>query len=322
MPNASYKVKASVPGPTGVRAKTLPGSKSQGDSTNPKQGNSVNPDWDEDETPKQYQSKSASGDGKITQGSSSIKQPPQVTSEDLDLSDDLDAIFEGADLTEEFKEKALTVFEAAVAAKVNELVEGVVAELEDEFEETKTAIEEEITEKLDQYLDYVIEQWMEENELAVEAGIKSELSENFLQGLRELFAENFVDIPEDKEDVVTDLALRVRDLEDRLNEEMQKNIELTAENTDIYKAAIIADISEGLTDTQAAKLESLAEAISFDDAEEFREKVEVLRESYFPEDGSVDADFDEDPISLNEDKVVNPNMKSYVSAISRTSKKR
>lgn len=290
---ASYGVKASVPEPTGVRAKKLPGSKDQGDKTNPKQG------------------------------SSTIAQPPQVTSEDIDVSDDFEAIFEGTDLSEEFKEKALVIFESAVVQHINEHVEAIAEEMAAEFEAAKESLAEEMSGQLDQYLDYVIEQWMEENQLAVETGVKSELSETFMQGLRALFAENYVDIPEGKEDIVTQLAERLEAVEAQLNAALEENIELNSALGEYEREIAFAEMTEGLTDTQIAKLQALTEKVSFTNVDEFADKVGTLRESYFPSgDNGGDGEFDDDPIDLNEDAPAgNPAINAYAAAISRSVRK-
>ena len=321
MAKASYGVNAKVAEPTNVRAKALPGSKTQGDSAPPKQGSSVDPDYDDDDTPKQYQTKTASGDGKIEQGSSRISQPPQVTAEDLDLSDDIAAIFEGVDLSEDFKNKATFVFETAVAAKANELIGQYADQIQEEFEAIQQDISEDLTLKLDQYLDYVIEQWMEENELAVESGIKSELAENVLVGLRDLMVENYISVPEDADDLVNTLASRIEELEGELNHAIDENVELKSLVKDAERQAVFEEFTEGLTETQIAKLASLAESLDFETMDDFREKLETLRESYFPENISRATYDDEDPIDLNEETTP-ANMQGYVSAISRTAKKR
>lgn len=324
---SSYGVAASVPGATNIRAKKLPGSQEQGDDENPMQGSSAGLKAKAGKVEDQVQSKS-SGEGaesNVAQGSSKIKQPAQVTAEDIDVVDDVAAIFEGADLTEDFKNKALVIFESAVVSKINEKLEEITEEMQGELEDIKNSLAEELTEKLDSYLDYVVEQWMEENQLAVEVGLKSEITENFLQGLRSLFVEHYVDIPEEKVDVVENLATRVADLEESLNVEMTKNVELNKRVNGFEREIAFANMTEGLTDTQAAKLESLSESIAVSDIEEFKSRIKTLRESYFPSAPKVDLNeqsLDEDPVDLVEENVSgDPSMRSYVTAIARTIKK-
>ena len=324
---SSYGVAASVPGPTNVRAKKLPGSQDQGDDEYPMQGSSAGLKAKAGKVEDQVQSRSSgeNAESHITQGSSKIKQPPQVTAEDIDVIDDVEAIFEGAELTEDFKNKALVIFESAVVSKINEKLEEITEEMQSELEDIKTSLAEELTEKLDSYLDYVVEQWMEENQLAVEVGLKSEITENFLQGLRSLFVEHYVDIPEEKVDVVENLATHVADLEESLNVEMTKNVELNTRVNGFEREIAFANMIEGLTDTQVAKLESLSESISFSDIGEFKSRVKTLRENYFPSALKVDLNgqsLDEDPVDLVEETVVgDPSMRSYVTAIARTIKK-
>jgi hypothetical protein len=212
----------------------------------------------------------------------------------VDMSEHVNALFEGESLSEEFRAKALTIFEAAVNTKLQEEV----ANLEEAFAETLAeeveAIQEELASNVDDYLNYVVEQWVSENEVAIEAGLRTELTEEFISGLRQLFAENFIDIPDEKVSVVEELAASVEELQNKLNEEIERNVELSKVLAESKKSEVLHTVVEGLTDTQADKLKTLAENIEFTDAEEFASKITTLRESYFPT--SVNAQQELDPV--------------------------
>jgi len=264
-----------------------------------------------------------------TEEVTSIREVQQITSSDLDVSEDINAIFGGEDLSEDFVTKATTVFEAAVVSKVNEILENVTVDLEAELESEKEEIVESISARLDDYLEYVAEEWMKENELAVEQGIKAEITENFMVGLRNLFTENYIDIPEEKVDLVDELASKVAELEESLDAELEKNIELRKEVSESVKTSILRDVSEGLTETQAEKLKSLSEGVDFDSAEDYAKKLETIKENYFGSDSEEETTLsegyviDEEPIDIDEETEgkVDPGMRSYMDAISRSIKK-
>jgi len=251
----------------------------------------------------------------------------RITSADVDVTADVAAIFEGADLTEEFKTKASEIFTAALVHKINEAVEKIEAENEASIEAKNAELIEALSHTLDEYLDYVIEQWMEDNKLAVETGLKAQMTEEFLTGLRTLFSEHYVNIPEGKTDVVEELAAKVEALESSLNEEITKNIELKKQISSFEREVAIVEVSEGLTDTQIVKLESLSEAIEYTNAENFKAKLKTLREAYFPSPNpttfATQATLDDEPIAENdaESVPVDPAMRNYMNAISRSLKK-
>lgn len=257
----------------------------------------------------------------------SIKEMRQITAEDVNVAEDIDAIFGGQDLSEEFVEKAQTVFEAAVVSKVNEILETVTVDLEAELEAEKEEISESISTKLDDYLEYVAEEWMKENELAVEQGIRSEIVENFMVGLRNLFAENYIDIPEEKVDLVDELASKVEELEGSINEEMEKSIELRKELVEQKKVIAMSAASEGLTESQAVKLASLAEGVDFVDEDSYQEKLDTLKETYFAaeaaEELTEEVAVDEEPVEISEEAedAIDPAMAQYIESISRSLKK-
>ena len=256
----------------------------------------------------------------------SVRELPKITSEDVTVTEDVAAMFEGTeDLTEDFKEKAAIIFEAAVVAKVNEQLEKISTNFEAEMSEEVEKLQKEMTENLDQYLDYVVEQWMEENRLAVEQGLKAEMVEDFLKGLKGLFEEHYVEIPDEKVDVVEELATKTEELESKLNEEIEKNVELHGVVEKYKRDQLIESVCEDLTDTQKAKFETLAEGIDFVDEETFTNKLVIVKESYFGNGEEVTTSYDlDDDEPLAEDtseKAVPREMAQYVNAISRSIKK-
>ena len=251
----------------------------------------------------------------------------KISRDDIDVSEDIAAAFSGSDLSEEFKAQATEIFETAVVSAVNMKLAEMAEQAEEEHAEEIKSIEEGLTTKIDEYLDYVVEQWMEENKLAVESGLRSEVTENFLSGLRNLFAENWIDIPEEKVEVVEELAGEVEHLTASLDEEMQKNIELKKQVEKFEREIAFVDVSEGLTEMQIAKFESLAEAVDYEDAESYKERLETIRSSFF-ESRSQDVTegrttLDEEFIETSEisEKKLEPNMQVYSAAISRSVKK-
>jgi hypothetical protein len=214
-------------------------------------------------------------------------QSPRDTFEfEVDVKEDMDAMFNGSDLSEEFKTKATAVFEAALKTNLKKYKEVLDEEYDVTVEEAVSVIAEEMETKVEKYLNYVAEGWMSENEVAIESSLRTELTEDFISGLRNLFMENFIDIPEDKVPVVEEMSAKVAELEEKLNEEIKKNVDLSASINEAKKTAavatIIATVTEGLTDTQAEKIKTLAEATEFTTEEEFTTKVNALKESYFP----------------------------------------
>jgi hypothetical protein len=199
------------------------------------------------------------------------------------MKEDVASLFaDDSNISEDFKTKAATIFEARVFDRVAQIQEQMEAEYAGMLAEALEEIKSELTEKVDDYLNYVVEQWMEENEIAIESGLRSEITEDFIAGLRNLFAENYINVPEDKVDLVEELAAKVEDLETKLNEEIETNIEYKKALTEAFKEQLTVGVCEGLTATQVEKLKSLAESVDFSTEEEFVEKLETLRENYFP----------------------------------------
>ena len=243
----------------------------------------------------------------------------------LDVKDDIDALTEGEDLSDAFKSKASTIFEAAVQAKVNQVMVEREQELEEQMNQRLTeeleSYVQEIVEKVDNYLNYVSEEWVKDNKLAIEKGIRSELTEGFLVGLKDLFTEHYITIPEEKVDVVDDLFGKVEELEKDLNEQVQKNVDAQAELTKIKKEKVLTSLTKDLTETQKEKVAELAENVEADDAEEYEQKVEVLKENYFPTEEKKVALVEDVETSNNDDEseteTVPKGMEKYMSAISR-----
>ncbi len=241
----------------------------------------------------------------------------------VDFSDDLNAIMENeATLSEEFKEKTAVIFEAAIKSKLAEEIDRLEEKYNEELEAEINSTKEDLVEKVDSYLNYVVENWMEENKLAVQTGLRTEIAENFMNNLKDLFTESYIEVPESKVDLVDDLADQVAELEESLNATTASAIEM-AEELEAYKReAIIQEASRDLADTQVEKLKSLVNDIDFDNEETFAEKVATVKESYFAKTKAVSesADFESDDED-GETVEVSGSMAQYISALNRTSKK-
>ena len=204
-----------------------------------------------------------------------------IVEEEIDIEEDVNALLGGEELSEEFREKAKLVFESALNSKVSEIHEALEAQYEIKLEEAKEGLKEALTDRVDSYLEYVAEEWMTENELAIEHGLKTEMTESFLSGMKGLFEEHYVTIPEDKYDVLESMVEKLDDMETKLNEQIDKNIGLNQRLSESVSDNILDQVSEGLAVTQKEKLASLAESVEFESEEEYREKLETLKESYF-----------------------------------------
>jgi len=252
----------------------------------------------------------------------------KIKKEDLEINveKDVKALMEGEEtLSDEFKTKAATIFESAVSTKilseVNSRIEILEGEYAQELEEAKEEHSTQLTEKVDGYMSYVVEEWMKDNELAVERGIRSELVEDFMTGLRNLFQEHYIDIPEEKVDLVDDLFGKVEELEGKLDEEINRSVDLKKELSEYKRDETIREVSDNLADTEKEKLSKLAEGIEYEDKEQFNEKLGVLKENYFPtNDAKAETSSDGDPVTNSEElneKVVDPSMTHYVDALAR-----
>ena len=240
--------------------------------------------------------------------------------ESYDMSDDIDALVGGEELSEEFKNKAKVVFEAAVSAKVSEIKEELESQKRDEVVEASNEIKEELVNKVDSFLGYVAEEWVKDNELAIERGLKSELTENFIQGLKALFEDHYVEVPDDKLDVVDELASKIEDVEAKLNEEVSKNIDLTSERDELVRNKVVSEVSSDLTTSEVEKLTKLIEDLDQD--EDFESNVKTIKESYFRGEKSklqLDEEVvsDSDENTSTEDKILDPSMAAYSAAIGK-----
>lgn len=240
---------------------------------------------------------------------------------EVDMAEHVNALLEGEDLSEEFQAKATTIFEAAVKAKLEEEVALLEQAYAETLEERVEEIMEELASNVDDYLNYVVEQWIAENEVAVESALRSELTEDFISGLRSLFAEHYIDVPEEEVQVVEELSSTVEELEAKLNEEIQRNVELTSMLAESRKVELAATVCEGLSDTQTQKLLALVENVEYTDDESFVEKISTLRENYFPTAFKADAVLDRvesaDPQTITEENLNGP-MAKYVKALGKS----
>ena len=209
-----------------------------------------------------------------------VTETEEIVAE-YDIEEDVNALLQGEELSEEFQEKARTIFEAAINAKVAGIREELEAKYEEKFVEEVASAKESLAERVDSYLEYVADEWMSENQLAVESGLKSEMSESFLTGMKTLFEEHYVSIPEDKYDVLESMVEKLDDMETKLNEQIERNISLNKRLAESVADGILDQVSEGLAQTQKEKLASLSESVEFESETEYREKLETLKESYF-----------------------------------------
>ena len=264
-------------------------------------------DEDEDEEDKEVKEASHSDDDEEDED----EDKEESKKESYDMSDDVAALVEGEDLSEEFQNKAKVVFEAAVSAKVSEIKEELESQKREEVVEASNEIKEELVNRVDSFLGYVAEEWVKENELAIERGLKSELTENFIQGLKGLFEDHYVEVPDDKLDVVDELASKIEEVEAKLNEEVSKNIDLSQERDELVRAQVVSEVSSDLTSSEVEKLTKLIEDLDQD--EDFAQNVQTIKESYFSDskeklqlDEEVVSDSDEN--TSTEDKILDQSM--------------
>jgi hypothetical protein len=297
-----------VPDPVGGRA-TLPASKQQGDAM--AKSKDITPGQEVDECDPETNTKPT--------GDMSAQNKASVA-----MKEDIEAMFNGEELSEDFKEKATVIFEAALASKVEQIESALEEQYTEKLEQATVEVYEQLTAKVDEYLDYVVEQWMKENQVAIESTLRTEIMEDFVAGMKNLFAEHYIEVPEEKYDVLGDLSQKIQDLEDKLNETISENIELKSQLSEMTKDEMIQDVAEGLAATQVEKFKALAEGVTFDSAESYKRKLEIVKENYFPTDKKAVQLDNEEAESLSEGyegkKVVTP-VSNYVQAISRTIKR-
>ena len=247
-----------------------------------------------------------------------------VEEEVIDVEEDINALISGEELSEEFQEKARTIFEAAIRTKIAEIKEEMKSEYENSLVEEVAAVKAELSERTDAYLEYVADEWISENQLAVEHGLKTEMTESFLTGMRGLFEDHYVTIPEEKYDVIHSMVEKLDEMEDKLNEQINKNVALNKRLSESVADVILADVSEGLALSQKEKLASLAENVEFESESNYREKLATLRDSYFSANPSAQRNHSEN-ISEGAEGGHQPEvsglMESYLQTLNRVSKK-
>jgi len=251
-----------------------------------------------------------------------VAEAPDYT--EISIDEDVNALVAGEELSEEFKEKAKTILEAAVKGKVIQIKEVLDAEYESKLLEEVEEIKGALNERVDSYLEYVADEWFTENQLAVEGGLKEELTESFMTGLKSLFEEHYVSLPEDKYDVLESMVEKLDDMEAKLNEQVEKNVALNRRLAESSADVILADVSEGLAETQKEKLASLSESVEFASEESYREKLETLKESYFPSKKSAPAQAKSETLSEGVDsspESISGSMASYLKMVSAISNK-
>ena len=251
------------------------------------------------------------------------KKKMKVAMPEINVKEDIAALVQGEELSEEFKSKAATIFEAAVHQKVMEVSSEKIDELEKEFQdnlqEEIVSFRDELTEKVDGYLNYVVEEWMKENELALESSLRSEITEEFMSGLKNLFTEHYIEVPEEKVDIVENLFDKVEELEEKLNSQIQENVKVKDELNDYRKNKILEEVCEDLADTQAEKMKSLVDGVTYEEnADDFENKVKMIKESYFPNQVKQDENIEqEDVVSEDEVSEESPKMNNIMEAYSR-----
>ena len=252
------------------------------------------------------------------------KKKIKISMPEINVKEDIDALVEGEELSEEFKTKASTIFEAAVHQKVMEIATKKTEDLEKEYQsdlqEEIVSFRDELTEKVDGYLNYVVEEWMKENELALDSSLKSELTEEFMGGLKTLFTEHYIEVPDEKVDIVESLYDKVEELEEKLNSQIDDNVQVTSELNEYRKNKILEEVCDDLADTQSEKMKSLVEGVSYeDDADDFENKIKTIKESYFPnqtkQDANVEQESDDTP--TEETPEMSNIMEAYSKAIAR-----
>ena len=266
------------------------------------------------------------GGGKKTMREEEEVEGTVVSEQKVDVKEDIDALFaDDQTISEEFKSKVTTIFEARVTDRIQQIEEQVEAKYAGMLEEAIESVRTQLEEKVDDYVNYVVEQWLEENAIAIESGLRAELAEDFISGLHKLFAENYINVPEDKVELVDELATKVEQLESKLNEEIEKSIGYKKSLIEATKQQVTRSVCEGLTETQVEKIKSLAESVEFSTEEEYQTKLETIRENYFPS-GVKKADEEqlheqvsaEDAGETKKQVSADPYVSSVANAISKT----
>jgi len=277
----------------------------------------------EEETPEEVVSEEETTEEKVV-AEAEVTEEEVVEEQEFEVETDVQALLAGEELSEEFQEKARTIFEAAIKSKVSEIKESLEASYEQALVEEVQNIKEALEDRVDGYLEYVADEWIAENAIAVEAGLKTEMSESFLAGMKQLFEEHYVTIPEDKYDVLESMVDKLDEMETKLNEQIDRNVALNRRLAESTSEVIFSEVAEGLAETQKDKFASLAENVEFESEADYREKLDTLKKSYFPEETSTQRDHTE-TISEGTEAVaqtsVSPLMESYMQTLGRVAKK-
>ena len=245
------------------------------------------------------------------------EQKESLDIESIDVTDDVNALIEGEDLSEEFTSKAKTVFEAAVKSKLRSEIGRIEVEKTQEFAEETEKFKTELAEKVDSYLDYVVKEWMQENELAIDRGLKGEIAEDFITGLKALFEEHYIDVPDEKYDILEGQAQKIDELESKLNETINKMTEMNKEKSTLVREQVIAKVSTDLAETEKEKFEGLVEDVEFTGEEDFTTKLNTLKENYFPKSVATQT-LEEEVETENQEVDVSGAMAAYMSAIQKS----
>ena len=299
-------------------------SKSESDDDEDEDDDDADDEEDEDEDDKPFPPKKEGW-----------KKGKKVAKEDIDVKEHIDAMLSGQDLTEDFKDKAQTIFEAAVLDKINEEVDRMEVQYAETLEENLVEIRTEISEKVDEYLTYVAKEWLEENKLAVENGLRLEIMEGFIKGLKTVFTENYIDIPEEKVDLYAESVKNLDETQSKLNEEIEKNVRLSRRLEESAKEIALNSVTEELTLTQKEKVRSLSEGVEFVSTEDYTDKLNIIRENYFPQDGAevaseildeseTETAVEDSPVVIQEEaskQTVTSAMDFYANTLSRFAKK-
>ena len=239
----------------------------------------------------------------------------------LDVSDDVNALVDGEELSEEFKTKAATIFESAVKSKVRTELERIQEENDKVIEEMAEQTMTDLVEKVDDYMNYVVEQWMEDNQLAIERGLKGEIAEDFISGLKNLFEDHYIDVPDEKYDILEANLTKIEELEEKLNTQMEENVQLRKAKGELVKESLVADVANGMTDTETEKFQSLVEDVEFSDEDSYKEKLQTIKESYFGAEKEVKTEVLTEEGSNEAPVEVSDTMAQYLTAIGKDAKR-
>ena len=260
----------------------------------------------------------------VAEGETSEEEIVEEEEYAVDVEQDVQALFEGEELSEEFQSKARTIFEAAIKEKVSEIKENLQTAYEQALVEEVASVRDELTERVDAYLEYVADEWIQENQLQVESGLKTEMTESFLEGMKSLFEEHYVSVPEDKYDVLESMVDKLDEMESKLNEQIERNVALNQRLAESSSDVILADVAEGLALSQKEKLASLASNVEFESETDYREKLEKLKESYFPSKTSAPSAHSEtisEGTQVDSPRQVSSAMEAYMQTLGRVAKK-